>query len=722
MSHLPGLPPMSASIEIARAADFALGGLTVQPSRRRVSGTGVQETIQPRVMQVLVALHRANEAVVSREELIERCWDGVAVGDDAINRCIVKIRQIAELGHRQHFEIETIPRVGYRLVPSPLESADDPVLKTAQDSPSALAGHPAENSKQFGPRFRYGSALVVICIAILAAALIWRFSVRSSSTPWTVVESHQPFIGTSLIERYPALSPDGTMLAYSAGPSVASAQIFLRILKSDASVQLTHEAYDALSPAWSPDGSSIAYSVFQSGKPCRIMQMQIPSGHPYQIGKCLTAERALLAFDPSGQKLVFNDRSDLAIPERLVELDIANGHISILTTPPKNSLGDESPAFSPDGRFLVYDRMLDGIHSEVRLRQMSDGQERVITTLRPWNCAASPAWTPDGAAILMSGACQAQSSLALYPLNGNQPSRILSGGNSIGRISVSANGYVAMEVAGGHAALLAFKSGSNEPPARLDEQSGLTPWCADFAPDGALAVTGTQGSSFGGVWVADSEGAPFRMLMSLPDAACSIRWSPDGTRFAFIQARGPGFDVPIYLRSGEFVARFHFTDKDSGLLEWATDGKSILTSRFEKSGWRIWRTDLATLKSEPITAFGWWNPRVDGQMLFAEKADAAGVWRIDQDKAQRIADGPSTAWAYLYTISGDRIFYADASNPESPMIASQSIYGGDKTRFAALPLGVAGFTLGVNPKSGDIVSSMRAEDDADIALIRLARR
>ncbi|MBV9061399.1 MAG: winged helix-turn-helix domain-containing protein, partial [Alphaproteobacteria bacterium] len=66
------------------------------------------------MMQVLVALARANGAVLSRDELIRQCWGGRIVGDDAINRCVSKVRQLADLGGKA-FEIETIPRVGYRL-------------------------------------------------------------------------------------------------------------------------------------------------------------------------------------------------------------------------------------------------------------------------------------------------------------------------------------------------------------------------------------------------------------------------------------------------------------------------------------------------------------------------------------------------------------------------------------------------------------------------------
>jgi hypothetical protein len=49
-------------------------------------------------MQVLVALAQAQGAVVSRDSLIARCWEGGYVGEDAINRAIWRLRKLAESG------------------------------------------------------------------------------------------------------------------------------------------------------------------------------------------------------------------------------------------------------------------------------------------------------------------------------------------------------------------------------------------------------------------------------------------------------------------------------------------------------------------------------------------------------------------------------------------------------------------------------------------------
>jgi TolB-like protein/DNA-binding winged helix-turn-helix (wHTH) protein len=110
-------------INLAETADFELGGLRVSPAHREVRMNGDRRELEPRVAQVLVALASARPDVVSRDRLIEQCWDGRIVGDDAINRCIVALRHLAKEFSPEPFAIETVPRVGYSLVERPAVAA-----------------------------------------------------------------------------------------------------------------------------------------------------------------------------------------------------------------------------------------------------------------------------------------------------------------------------------------------------------------------------------------------------------------------------------------------------------------------------------------------------------------------------------------------------------------------------------------------------------------------
>ena len=100
-------------IDLAATADFAIGPARVRPSVREIEADGIVETLEPRVMQVLVLLAEMEGRTVSRDLMVQRCWGGVIVGEDAIQRCIGRLRKVADATGA--FEIVTLSRVGYRL-------------------------------------------------------------------------------------------------------------------------------------------------------------------------------------------------------------------------------------------------------------------------------------------------------------------------------------------------------------------------------------------------------------------------------------------------------------------------------------------------------------------------------------------------------------------------------------------------------------------------------
>lgn len=109
-----GLPHVQTSKALAHRDDFRVGNVLVRPSLRLFDAAETSVVAEPRVMRVMLALADAAGAVLSREDLTRICWDSLIVGDEAINRAIFELRRIARTVGGE-FEIETIPRVGYRL-------------------------------------------------------------------------------------------------------------------------------------------------------------------------------------------------------------------------------------------------------------------------------------------------------------------------------------------------------------------------------------------------------------------------------------------------------------------------------------------------------------------------------------------------------------------------------------------------------------------------------
>ena len=109
------LEGLVTTAELASRPDFPLGEAVVSPSARTVTGPAGRIDVEPRVMQLLVVLADAQGAVVTRATLFRRCWGSPAVSDDSLNRAVRSLRKIADEVAQGSFELETIPRTGYRL-------------------------------------------------------------------------------------------------------------------------------------------------------------------------------------------------------------------------------------------------------------------------------------------------------------------------------------------------------------------------------------------------------------------------------------------------------------------------------------------------------------------------------------------------------------------------------------------------------------------------------
>lgn len=109
--------------DLAARPDFDLGSISISPARRTVCGPSGEAHLEPLVMQVFLLLLDLRGSVVSRTELFDQVWGGVMVGDDSLNRVVARVRRIAAETSPGLFEIETIPRSGYRMTGAILDAA-----------------------------------------------------------------------------------------------------------------------------------------------------------------------------------------------------------------------------------------------------------------------------------------------------------------------------------------------------------------------------------------------------------------------------------------------------------------------------------------------------------------------------------------------------------------------------------------------------------------------
>jgi DNA-binding winged helix-turn-helix (wHTH) protein/Tfp pilus assembly protein PilF len=171
---------VSNRVELAHEPDFSLGRLTVSPSRREVvRDDGQREVIEHRVMQVLIALRKAEGSIVTRDELIMLCWDGRVVGEDSIHRVISRLRKLATGIGAGSIEIETSTKIGYRLISDGPATSGGVGLHTHGQAPTSN-GTPANPSRR---GLLVGAAAAGVATLAAGAAFLYRQSVRPSVPP-----------------------------------------------------------------------------------------------------------------------------------------------------------------------------------------------------------------------------------------------------------------------------------------------------------------------------------------------------------------------------------------------------------------------------------------------------------------------------------------------------------------------------------------------------------
>lgn len=122
--------------------DFRIGSWLIQPQTHTISRGAQVINVEPKAMQVLVCLAGQTEEVVTKERLIREVWTDTFVTDDVLTRCISELRRAFNDDSKDPRVIQTIPRVGYRLI-APVQSATEEAVRGRQRTRGllvALAG------------------------------------------------------------------------------------------------------------------------------------------------------------------------------------------------------------------------------------------------------------------------------------------------------------------------------------------------------------------------------------------------------------------------------------------------------------------------------------------------------------------------------------------------------------------------------------------------------
>ncbi|MFV3074742.1 winged helix-turn-helix domain-containing protein [Niveispirillum fermenti] len=697
------------TIDLAVEPDFHLGPWLVRPSLGLALRDGAEVRLEPRVLQTLIVLVRAGGRTVSRAELMRTAW-GLEVSDDAIGRCIGRLRAVLTVDGVITFE--TIPKIGYRLIIPDTEQ--DIVAESKQvDSPATAPDGPAATA----PR-RPGLLLGAAILALAGVAGLWLALGGPAAAPTATV---LPLTSDPGQEMHPAISPGGGQIVYAADRAGQGFDLWLQSLSGGTPVRLTDDRAHDLFPAWSPDGGRIAFIRSEAGKPCRILVRPVPSGPERPVGACTTYRETQPVW-LDADHLAFSERAARGEPARIWSLALSGeraGTLVPLTDPPAGQAGDSDPAISPDGRRLAFMRHLGVGVSEVHVRDLATGRETRVT--QDGRKLHGVVWSGDGRWLYVSSSRTGDFGLWRFDPDGRQPpQRIAPGLNLLGRVAAGGD-RVAAEVRTNRSALLRLEPDGGTSPAippstRLD-------WDPDVSPDGAIAFASDRTGMFE-IWVADPGAAPVPVTQFGGAYTQSPRWAPDGRRLALISTvdGNPGLFI-LERASGRLTRVAAEPGVEDRAPAWSRDGRRLYFASNRQGDWRIWLSRPPYREAMPITGPGWRAAKesADGKWLYLAHATQRGLWRqpADGGPAEKISEVLDPYDVENWVTGPAGVHLVERVPQQGARILLLPADGGEPRIVAPLPDALYKSSLAIDPE-GRLVAGEHQGTMVDIVDIRIA--
>ncbi|HLX86049.1 MAG TPA: protein kinase [Terriglobales bacterium] len=300
--------------------------------------------------------------------------------------------------------------------------------QTKQESVAATSsGVDAQTTRT---TYYYALATLALLIAMAGAFFAYRSSQGSAAAKkdWTQLT----FFTDSAV--YPALSPDGRMLAFVRGSEsfFGPGQIYVKLLPDGEPVQLTHDSFMKLSPAFSPDGSRIAYGTVP---PFNVWEVPVLGGEP----RMLLPNASSLTWIDGGKRLLFSEIKE-GLHMMIVTTDESRGQRREVYVPP----GDRSMAhhsyLSPDRHWvLVVEMSNQGILLPCRVAPFEgSGDVRIVGP--PDSVCIAGAWSPDGKWVYVSAKKGDRFQIWRQRFPGGEPALVTSGPTSQEGLEMAADG------------------------------------------------------------------------------------------------------------------------------------------------------------------------------------------------------------------------------------------------------------------------------------------
>lgn len=720
--HPPGArPPHSA-------AAFTIGEALVQPPLNRIALHGRVVQLEPKVMQVLLLLAERPGAVVPREAFLETVWAGTVGDDYLLNRAISELRKALDDDPQAPRYIETIRKGGYRLVApiAPVRVAAAVPDATAAPAPAPPARPPESPAR---PR-RTALLLGLAALAVAAlATLTWLLPQRQTPGAGLLPEAgYEVRPLTSLVGRElePALSPDGSRVAFVWDGGGGAFDVHVKTLAGEDLLNLTRSAAEERHPLWFPDGGALLFARLEADG-VALMRVSALGGAPTRLFHTGMAGIRGLALAPDGRRVAYAAREAPDRPYRLVVAALDGSDRRVLTSPPPGTLGDIDPRFTPDGGALVFVRGVNEVTKDLYRVPVAGGEPvRLTFDNRKINGLA---WSPDGTRLLFTSTRSGLYAVWSAAPDGSDLRQVSLGVEDVHQPATTPGvPAVAFEQWMHRARLrqLDLSRPAAADPARLQS----TRWDSNpaWSPDGTrVAFTSNRGGPHA-IWASRADGSEAVQLAEFGGAFIdNPAWSPDGRLIAFDGS--PQGRTAIYAVPAEGGPPQALVDGpgDNRNPAWSRDGRWLYFESNRDGQWRIYARPADGGRAVAVSPGPGVHPResADGALVLYARPDRPGLWAVprqdwatatDPPAETLLAPGLQTQDAANWAPAPDGILHVHRPADGPPVLVRLDTASGTRHEVAPLPPDFEGWGMDLSPDGTRLVYSELLLRESDLRL------
>jgi Tol biopolymer transport system component/DNA-binding winged helix-turn-helix (wHTH) protein len=543
--HMHDLPKTSGW---RREAPFRLGDLEVLPASGELRSPGGTQRVRPLLMDILVRLAAEPGEVVRRETLLEDVWPRRMVNDEVLSRAIAELRTALGDDARGARYIETLPKLGYRLVApvhdlaTVLDPPTPPVVAAANDAARPLPRHPWAKA---------AAALAVVAV-VLGGAAAWLQRGRGASPAELEARllAARPFTSDPALEVAPRFSPDGKHVAFSLVEGDESRVVVQDVDGSRRQFVGNLEGHARLGPVFFPDGRRIAYWK-SDGKDCAIVRHDLDTGNEEKLLDCALQPRSRFDLSRDGRWLVFAAQPRSQFPASLWVLEIGANTSPVPLTATEPGRGEDVwPRFSPDARQVLFFRGTGANRVPYVVRRDDPASARAVTRME--GQAYGAAWLGESGPLLAAGDWLGFRALHAIDL-GDGAVRLL-GARGARFPDLGPNGEIAYESAtySSNVWMLDVASGRTEGPLWRSTRYTTQP---EFSPDGRSIAFASNRDGIDAIYVAAPGGEPRRIVATEGMRYATPHWSRDGryvyaARYVLRKPAGTTLDQVVRIPAG----------------------------------------------------------------------------------------------------------------------------------------------------------------------------